>query len=138
MTVKRLLLRGGRGLLTLLFSLLVLSAAVFWISRLAPGDPLVSYYGERAERLTPAERAWAEERLGLNDPIAVQYLRWLEGAARGEFGISYQYKMGAAQVIGERLGNTLLLGGLGCLLIGLGRCCWACCAPGGRGDWRTS
>ena len=120
MTVKRLLLRGGRGLLTLLLSLLVLSAAVFWISRLAPGDPLVSYYGERAERLTPAERAWAEERLGLNDPIAVQYLRWLEGAARGEFGISYQYKMGAAQVIGERLGNTLLLGGLGCLLIGLG------------------
>ena len=54
MTVKRLLLRGGRGLLTLLLSLLVLSAAVFWISRLAPGDPLVSYYGERAERLTPA------------------------------------------------------------------------------------
>ena len=83
MTVKRLLLHGGRGLLTLLLSLLVLSAAVFWISRLAPGDPLVSYYGERAERLTPAERAWAEERLGLNDPIAVQYLRWLEGADIG-------------------------------------------------------
>ena len=49
-------------------SMLLLSAAVFCISRLAPGDPLVSYYGEQAERMSPQQRELAEERLGLNAP----------------------------------------------------------------------
>ena len=55
--------------LAFLLSVLVLSLAVFYVSRLAPGDPLVSYYGDRAEKLTPQERAQAEEKLGLDEPI---------------------------------------------------------------------
>ena len=42
-------------------SVFVLSLAVFYIARLAPGDPLVSYYGDRAEKMTAEERAQAEE-----------------------------------------------------------------------------
>ena len=42
--------------------------------------------------MTVAERAQAEARLGLDQPISVQYIRWLENALRGDFGISYKYK----------------------------------------------
>lgn len=44
-------------------------------------------------KMTPEERAWAEEKLGLNDPISVQYIRWAGNALHGDFGISYKYKM---------------------------------------------
>lgn len=107
----------GKKALAFLLSVLVLSLAVFYVSRLAPGDPLVSYYGDRAEKLTPQERAQAEEKLGLDEPIFTQYVRWAQNALRGDFGISYKYKMPAAEVIASRAGNTLLLGGIGFVLI---------------------
>lgn len=107
----------GKKLFIFITSVLILSTAVFYISRLAPGDPLVSYYGDRAEKMSPEQREWAEEKLGLNETIAVQYARWLENALHGDFGISYKYKTPVVSVIGERVGNTLLLGGIGFLLI---------------------
>ena len=55
---------GGK-LVGFAVSLFLLSLAVFYVARLAPGDPLVSYYGDRAEKMTVQERARAEERLGL-------------------------------------------------------------------------
>lgn len=116
MSLWNLALGWGKRLLTLLLSVFLLVTVVFYVSRLAPGDPLVSYYGDRVERMTPAERAWAEDRLGLNDPITVQYIRWLGRALHGDFGISYQYKMDASEVIASRAGNTLILGGAGFVL----------------------
>lgn len=107
----------GRKLLVFLLSVLILSVAVFYISRLAPGDPLVSYYGDRVEKMSPAEREWAQEKLGLNDPISVQYVRWLQNALHGDFGISYKYKMPVTEVIASRVANTLILGGIGFVLI---------------------
>ena len=47
----------------ILLSVFVLSLLVFVMSRLAPGDPLVSYYGERAERMSVEEYEHAMERL---------------------------------------------------------------------------
>ena len=88
-----------RTLAVFLLSVLVLSLLVFVIARLAPGDPLVSYYGERAEKMKPAERAQAEARLGLDQPIAQQYLIWLKGALRGEFGIAAVDSQGALQAV---------------------------------------
>ena len=70
-------------------------AVVFALSRLAPGDPLVAYYGDRTEKMSVEERQRTLERLGLNDSIPVQYVRWMERALRGDFGISYQYKQDA-------------------------------------------
>lgn len=107
----------GKKALAFLLSVFVLSLAVFYVSRLAPGDPLVSYYGDRAEKLTPQERAQAEEKLGLDEPIFTQYVRWAQNALHGDFGISYKYKMPAGEVIASRAGNTLLLGGVGFVLI---------------------
>ena len=103
----------GKNLLIFALSLAILSVAVFYVARLAPGDPLASYYGSRVEKLTPEARFAAEERLGLHDPIIVQYFKWLRGALRGDFGISFQYKRPVVEVIGGRIGNTLALGGIG-------------------------
>lgn len=120
----------GQKLLIFVLSVLLLSVITFYIARLAPGDPLVSYYGDRVEKMKPEERAWAEEKLGLNQPIHVQYLRWLQGALRGDFGISYKYKTDVLAVIGGRAVNTLILGGVAFVLIfslalGLGiLCAW--------------
>lgn len=105
-----------RSVAGLLVSLLALSAVVFALSRLAPGDPLVAYYGDRTEKMSVEERQRTLERLGLNDSIPVQYVRWMERALRGDFGISYKYKQDVWTVIGARVGNTLLLGGLGFVL----------------------
>lgn len=110
----------GKKVLVFLLSVFLLSLAVFYISRLAPGDPLLSYYGERVEKMHPEEKEAAREKLGLNDPISLQYLRWLEKAAHGDFGISYKYKQDVLTVIGSRIGNTLILGGIGFLLTFLG------------------
>lgn len=107
----------GKKLLLFVLSVFLLSAATFCVARLAPGDPLVSYYGDRVEKMTSAERARAEEKLGLNDAIPVQYVRWLKNALQGDFGISYKYKMPVTEVIAGRVGNTLLLGGVGFALI---------------------
>ena len=47
--------------LVFISSMFILSVMVFYVSRLAPGDPLVSYYGERAEKMSPDERELAED-----------------------------------------------------------------------------
>ena len=107
----------GKKLLIFVVSIFLLSVIVFYIARLAPGDPLVSYYGDRAEKMTARERAWAEEKLGLHESIAVQYGKWLGRAVCGDFGISYKYKMDVLEVIKGRIGNTLLLGGVGFVMI---------------------
>ena len=57
----RMIKTGVRTLGRALLSLLILSGVVFCAARLAPGDPLAAYYGQRAERLTAEERVRAEE-----------------------------------------------------------------------------
>lgn len=113
---RNLITYCGKKLLIFVMSIFVLSVVIFYISRLAPGDPLISYYGDRVEKMSPEEREWAEEKLGLNEPIHVQYIRWLEGALQGDFGISFKYKTDVLEVIGGRLTNTLILGGIGFVL----------------------
>ena len=117
MKVRRFFLRLLPRLGIFVLSVLLLSVLTFYISRLAPGDPLVSYYGDRVEKMSPAEREWAEDKLGLNDPLPTQYARWFSRALHGDFGISYKYKIDVLELIGSRIGNTLLLGGLGFVLL---------------------
>ena len=121
----------GKKLLIFIVSVLILSVAVFWLSRLAPGDPLWAYYGaDRVEKMSGEEKDAARERLSLNDPIHVQYVKWLENALKGDFGRSLKYKQDVMETIGDRIGNTLILGGIGFILtfvgaLGLGiLCAW--------------
>lgn len=104
-------------LIKLAVSVFLLSVLVFTMSRLAPGDPLYAYYGDRVEKMSTEEQEAARERLGLYEPIPAQYVQWVKNAVRGDFGISYQYKTDVKEVIAGRLGNTLLLGGLGFVMI---------------------
>ena len=114
--MKKTCIYIGRKLVIFLLSIFLLSLITFYIARLAPGDPLVSYYGDRVEKMSPEERDQAEEKLGLKEPISVQYVKWLKRVAHGDFGISWKYKTDVLEVIKGRLGNTLLLGGIGFVL----------------------
>ena len=119
----------------LLFLLLIVF--VFFLSRLAPGDPLRAYYGQSVERMNPAQRAAAEEKLGLDKPLFSQFVIWCKNALQGDFGISFQYKQDVFSVIEARAGNTLLLCGTAFLLtfalaVPLGIFCAA--REGGRMD----
>lgn len=58
---------------------------------------------ETAWKNDARRRVWAEEKLGLNDPISVQYIRWAGNALHGDFGISYKYKMDVTRVIEGRI-----------------------------------
>lgn len=109
-----------RKLAIFLLSVFILSLAVFYISRLTPTDPLQSYYGDRVEKMSAEEKEQARDRLGLNDPLHIQYLRWVAGALEGDFGISYKYKQDVLDVIRLRIENTLILGGIGFVLTFLG------------------
>lgn len=109
-----------RKIATFFISILALSAVVFFLSRMTPIDPLQSYYGERTEKMSEEQKEAARERLGLTDPVPVQYVRWLKLAASGDFGISYKYKQNVLTVIQDRIGNTILLGGMSFLILAIG------------------
>jgi peptide/nickel transport system permease protein len=57
-----------------------------------------------------------QRRLGLDDPIPVQYGRWLGNALRGNLGKSYQHGLPAAQLVSDRIRPTLLLSGTALVL----------------------
>jgi len=97
--------------------MLILSLGVFYLSRLAPGDPLQSFYGDAIESMSTQELDTARERLGLGSPIYVQYSRWIINAFQGDFGLSLKYKMPAMEVIAPVIGNTLILGGVAYILV---------------------
>ena len=106
-----------RKLALLVLMLLALSLAVFYISRLTPGDPLQSYYGDAVQSMSSAELDAARQRLGLDGPIWEQYRRWAGNVLDGDFGMSLKYKRPVVDVVLPLLGNTLLLGGLAYALV---------------------
>lgn len=89
---------------------------MFWLARLAPGDPLAAYYGDAVERMNQAQRVAAMQRLSLDKPIIMQYITWLKNAVQGDFGLSHQYKQNVLIVIKKLWMNTVLLGCISYLL----------------------
>ncbi|GAA0778281.1 ABC transporter permease [Clostridium subterminale] len=106
----------GKKVIQFISVIFLLSIIVFYMARLSPGDPLISYYGEGTERMNTTQKLEAMEKLGLNKPIYEQYISWLSNAAQGEFGISYKYKQDVITVIGDVYINTIILGGLSFVL----------------------
>jgi peptide/nickel transport system permease protein len=83
------------------------------------GDPVHQMVGIET---TMEERAVLREKLGLNDPFPVQFARFVGGAVRGDFGISYQHKRSVAELIAKRLPATVelsFISALFALLIGV-------------------
>ncbi len=98
---------------------LVLWAAVtvnFALPHLAPGDPVSYLYAGDAVDLGPEQLAQFRAGYGLDASLAEQYLRFWTDLARGDLGTSVEYNRPVLDVLGEHVGWTLLLVGLGTLL----------------------
>ncbi|MFL2099446.1 oligopeptide ABC transporter permease [Desemzia sp. FAM 23991] len=95
-----------RRVLVMIPQVFVLSIIVFALAQAMPGDP---FTGLITPQTDPAVIENLREQAGLNDPIPVQYVRWLGNAVQGDFGQSYTYKIPVSSIIGQRAGNTVLL-----------------------------
>jgi peptide/nickel transport system permease protein len=102
--VTRYVVRRLFQAIPLLVGISILS---FALMKAAPGGPL-SIYLESAE-VTPEDVALIRQQLGLDDPLPVQYLKWVANLARGEWGFSYVTHEPVAERIWQRLPNTLYL-----------------------------
>lgn len=96
-----------RRFLTLIPLLLGITALVFILMSLAPGDFLTPV---KAQRDVPAELIEAiKEDFGLDRPWYIQYVKWLGNMMQGDLGHSWAFKMPVADLIGQRLLATFLL-----------------------------
>jgi peptide/nickel transport system permease protein len=98
-----------RRLATGLLMLVALSMLVFVLLRLAPGDPIDAYVNPNVA-MAQAEMDALRTRLGLDQPLPVQYLAWLQAAASGDLGYSIQRNgVRVLPLVLERIGPTVLL-----------------------------
>ena len=98
-----------RRLLQALPLLVAISAVSFTILKLTPGGPLAAYEGN--PQFTDEDRARLEHAFGLDQPIPLQYISWLEQFVRGDWGYSFASHQPVLTLIGERLPNTVYLMG---------------------------
>jgi peptide/nickel transport system permease protein len=99
--------------------LLGMSLLVFGLMRVIPGDPAVVVLGYKA---TPESVRALRETFHLDEPLPQQYLRWLGGVLRGDFGIDYRQNEPIGRMILDRLPVTLeltVLAALAAALIGV-------------------
>ncbi|MCA1583222.1 MAG: ABC transporter permease [Acidobacteria bacterium] len=93
-----------RALVALLLVWLAASAA-FVLTRLSPGEFTPDDEGYRS----PEQRAEVRRELGYDRPLAVQYVQWLGGAVRFDFGRSMLYRRPVNDLLAERAANTAIL-----------------------------
>lgn len=101
------ILRRSLQAIPLLF---ILSILLFFLVRTAPGGPLAQ--AARNPNITAEQLERLRTRLGLDQPLPVQYLNWLGAVLQGDLGESIKSHRAVAEMIGERIPNTLLLVGL--------------------------
>ena len=100
----------AKRLLHAALTLIIVTALLFAVMKLTPGDPLAALAGDRV--IEPAERAALLARYGLDQPVTQQFLTFLTGAVRGDFGVSiHRYPDSVSSIITARLPASLLLGG---------------------------
>ena len=96
----------GQRLVLGFLTLVVVSALIFVLTDVLPGDIATNILGQSA---TPENVAAIRAELGLDRPAHVRYVEWLRDAANGDFGTSLANKRPVATVVGPRLWNTLFL-----------------------------
>jgi len=99
-------------LLLMVPTLLAISLITFVIIQLPPGDYLTSYMAElqaQGETLQGSKIEYLRELYGLDKPWWQQYLVWLGGLFRGDFGYSFEYDMPVSDVVGDRLFLTFVV-----------------------------
>ncbi len=103
-----------RRLALMLVTLFGISIIIFVLLRIVPGD-IVDILFAAAGYVDPADKAHLQQELGLDQPIIVQYLHWIGGLLRGDFGYSYVSEKPALAEILPRLPITAKLAGLALL-----------------------
>jgi peptide/nickel transport system permease protein len=111
-----MLVYAARRILSMVVVLFAMSAVVFAAIHLLPGSVAHMVLGEYA---TVDAVAALELKLGLRDPILVQYWRWLSGVLRGEFGQALSIDQPVARLIGGALERSAVLGGMSLLLVAI-------------------
>jgi peptide/nickel transport system permease protein len=117
-----------RRVLWALFTIVFITVLNFFLFRVLPGDPAKA--GIRDPRLTREAQEAIRQRFGLDKPLLIgspdpfdsQFFRYLGNLAQGDLGISYNFNRPVADLLGERLQNTVLLvltGNILAILIGL-------------------
>jgi len=97
-----------KRVLQAILTLLLASIFSFFVIQLAPGDFLDIY--RQNPQFSPETVQQLEEQFGLNQPVWQQYLRWLQQVVtQFNFGISFAYQRPVAEILWERIPNTLLL-----------------------------
>ena len=90
----------------MLVTLFVVSIATFIIIQLPPGDFVTSYVArleEQGEHVNTSELEALRERYGLNQPVYVQYAKWMNGVVRGDLGRSLEWNQPVLRLIKQRL-----------------------------------
>lgn len=95
-----------RRLVSLAVSLAAASVVIFFMLEVLPGDPARFMLGLNA---SPEALAALRSQLGLDAPVLVRFWDWAGGMMRGDFGISYTYRVPVAELIGARLWVSLPL-----------------------------
>jgi len=96
----------GQRIVSSLLLIFLLISAVFFVVRLAPGDPLVLVV---SEDLRQEDREAIRRQYGLDESLPSQYLHWVKALARGDAGVSLSRHQPVAEIISETLPITLLL-----------------------------
>jgi len=89
----------------------------FFLFRILPGDPIALL--ARSERLTPADVVRLQDDLGLNEPLAGQFVTYVGNTLKGDLGESLRTNRTVRQMISDRFWPTVLLVGLGTTFAGL-------------------
>lgn len=101
-----------RRLLIMIPTLLAISLITFIIIQLPPGDylsTLVMEMQSRGESVDQGRLAMLRETYGLDRPLYQQYLYWVAGMLRGDFGYSFEYELPVRDVVGDRLWLTIIV-----------------------------
>jgi len=96
-----------RRLLTAIPTLLVFSVIVFFLMYLVPGDPVLLYTGRLSSREVQ-ERT--RHQLGLDQPIYIQYAKYLGRLMQGDLGTSFKFRVDVIDLLKDRVPNSLKLG----------------------------
>ncbi|MEW9870817.1 ABC transporter permease [Arthrobacter sp. HS15c] len=95
-----------RKLPSLVVVLAASSLIAFILPRMAPGDPATVLAGADA---LPEQVEAIRKSAGLDEPLATQYVNWITGVFRGDFGESYFFHMPVGELIGSRISSTVEL-----------------------------
>jgi peptide/nickel transport system permease protein len=87
-------------------TLLAISLITFVIIQLPPGDYLTTYVAEleaQGERVSLDKIEFLRQQYGFDQPMHLQYLYWLGGMLKGDFGYSFEFSLPVTEVVGDRL-----------------------------------